>query len=447
MNMNAVFLKQTPMIEQFNQTQATKAVSVPFRQIVAQASTETSGNIDLLSSQDTVDSVKFVDLKLNRLTDWINELSEEDFDAIVGWFEAEFDLKINNPQQLVTGILALETSDIELGSELIQKLVTVLELEVDHKEEDPQAELVISQNTIISIHQYLTNGESSVKFNNRAVSDSINQVIESFDQFTQQDARQLLDLLRQMQAINEPLSVVLEDSSLQDADQSKLSAFTKVYDNFLKKTTLADQTTYRSNTTVTSKDVLKWVKAALEQTNLVKEETTHTFGQMFNQQRTDSSIEQLQIQLGQHAETAEQVNEQLLTQFEKAISQSRFIQNLSGNNQLLLKLAPESLGTIMVELTEIDGEMLVKLTASSQIAKEALEANVRELRNMFAPHNIIIEKQEAEPIFVDQPSPYEDLPDEQEPHEQNQPSSQNEPTDRDDDSIHFEDLLYQERVL
>ena len=48
MNMNAVFLKQTPMIEQFNQTQATKAVSVPFRQIVAQASTETSGNIDLL---------------------------------------------------------------------------------------------------------------------------------------------------------------------------------------------------------------------------------------------------------------------------------------------------------------------------------------------------------------------------------------------------------------
>lgn len=234
---------------------------------------------------------------------------------------------------------------------------------------------------------------------------------------------------------------------LQDADQSKLSAFTKVYDNFLKKTTLADQTTYRSNTTVTSKDVLKWVKAALEQTNLVKEETTHTFGQMFNQQRTDSSIEQLQIQLGQHAETAEQVNEQLLTQFEKAISQSRFIQNLSGNNQLLLKLAPESLGTIMVELTEIDGEMLVKLTASSQIAKEALEANVRELRNMFAPHNIIIEKQEAEPIFVDQPSPYEDLPDEQEPHEQNQPSSQNEPTDRDDDSIQFEDLLYQERVL
>ena len=48
MNTNAIFFQQTPMIDQFTQVQATKGASVPFRQIVAQASTETSGNIDLL---------------------------------------------------------------------------------------------------------------------------------------------------------------------------------------------------------------------------------------------------------------------------------------------------------------------------------------------------------------------------------------------------------------
>ncbi|HHU20790.1 MAG TPA: flagellar hook-length control protein FliK, partial [Bacilli bacterium] len=251
---------------------------------------------------------------------------------------------------------------------------------------------------------------------------------------------------KQLQATKEPISVVLDQLATQGTDQSKLTTFAKVYENFLKKTTLADKTSYHSNTTVTSKDVLKWVRAAIEQVHSTTEEQANTFGQMFSQHRTDSAIEQLQIQLGQSVETGEQLNEQLLSQFEKAISQSRFIQNLSGNNQLQLKLAPKSLGTIMVELTEIDGEMLVKLTASSQMAKEALEANVRELRHMFAPHNVVIEKQAAEPIFVEQPSPYEDMPDQHEPNEQNQQSRQTEQIDHDEETIRFEDLLNQERV-
>ncbi len=440
MNMSAVFLQQTPVIDQMNRMQSTKTVDVPFRQLIAQSANEASIIVDTVSAIDPSET------KLSQLISWLDQLSEDDLDVLIGWFETEFELNVNNLTQLVSGLVALDLTEIEQGDEMIQQLVAVLTTEEDQVEEATQSDLVISQNINLNTQTYLVNSKNSTIYTNHDMSESVIKLINQFDQFSQNDAKQLLDLLKEMQATNEPLAVILENATIQETDQAKLDVFSKVYENFIKKTTVANQTTYRSDTTVTSKDVLKWVRAALDQTNVVKDNAANTFGQMFSQQQTSSTIEQLQIQLGQHVETTEQVNEQLLTQFEKAISQSRFIQNLSGNNQLLLKLTPESLGTILVELTEMDGEMLVKLTASSQMAKEALEANVRELRNMFAPHNIVIEKQDAEPIIVEQPSPFKDLPNEQESHEQEQQETHNTEIDRDDDSIRFEDLLYQERV-
>ena len=596
MNMNVVFFQQTATIDQQNLARSTAIADGSFRQLIGQATSETPIVADVVSLE------KSTETNVNQLISWLEQLPEDDLEMLINWFESEFDVKINNFQQLVTGLSALDVSKIELDRELIKELVNVLTLDeepeqdsssemistqtpiipietylatieksessrVSHRvvaesinqvlnqfedfsqndakqlldllkqlqatkepisvvldqlatqgtdqsklttfakvyenflkkttladktsyhsnttvfqqlvtglsaldvskieldrelikelvnvltldeepEQDSSSEMISTQTPIIPIETYLATIEKSEssRVSHRVVAESINQVLNQFEDFSQNDAKQLLDLLKQLQATKEPISVVLDQLATQGTDQSKLTTFAKVYENFLKKTTLADKTSYHSNTTVTSKDVLKWVRAAIEQVHSTTEEQANTFGQMFSQHRTDSAIEQLQIQLGQSVETGEQLNEQLLSQFEKAISQSRFIQNLSGNNQLQLKLAPKSLGTIMVELTEIDGEMLVKLTASSQMAKEALEANVRELRHMFAPHNVVIEKQAAEPIFVEQPSPYEDMPDQHEPNEQNQQSRQTEQIDHDEETIRFEDLLNQERV-
>ena len=441
MNMNVVFFQQTATIDQQNLARSTAIADGSFRQLIGQATSETPIVADVVSLE------KSTETNVNQLISWLEQLPEDDLEMLINWFESEFDVKINNFQQLVTGLSALDVSKIELDRELIKELVNVLTLD-EEPEQDSSSEMISTQTPIIPIETYLATIEKSEssRVSHRVVAESINQVLNQFEDFSQNDAKQLLDLLKQLQATKEPISVVLDQLATQGTDQSKLTTFAKVYENFLKKTTLADKTSYHSNTTVTSKDVLKWVRAAIEQVHSTTEEQANTFGQMFSQHRTDSAIEQLQIQLGQSVETGEQLNEQLLSQFEKAISQSRFIQNLSGNNQLQLKLAPKSLGTIMVELTEIDGEMLVKLTASSQMAKEALEANVRELRHMFAPHNVVIEKQAAEPIFVEQPSPYEDMPDQHEPNEQNQQSRQTEQIDHDEETIRFEDLLNQERV-
>jgi flagellar hook-length control protein FliK len=58
-------------------------------------------------------------------------------------------------------------------------------------------------------------------------------------------------------------------------------------------------------------------------------------------------------------------------------------------------LRPDNLGEMMVRFTQINGEMTVKILVTSQAAKEMLESNIHQLKNMFSPHQVAIEKQEA----------------------------------------------------
>src|SRR5699024_3801864 len=136
---------------------------------------------------------------------------------------------------------------IDQENELIEELVRVLALEDDQKDEESQANIAVNQNAIVAIDEYIAIDQSGKQLNNRAISESIDHVNAHFEDFSQSDAKQLLDLLKQMQATNEPLATIFENTTLQENDQSKLNVFEKVYENFIKKTTLADQTTYRSN--------------------------------------------------------------------------------------------------------------------------------------------------------------------------------------------------------
>ncbi|HLR14534.1 MAG TPA: flagellar hook-length control protein FliK, partial [Bacillota bacterium] len=56
----------------------------------------------------------------------------------------------------------------------------------------------------------------------------------------------------------------------------------------------------------------------------------------------------------------------------------------------------EQLGEMTIQLVKIDGEMIAKITVSSQATKSALESNLHQLKNMFAPHQVLIEKQDGD---------------------------------------------------
>src|SRR5699024_4075522 len=72
---------------------------------------------------------------------------------------------------------------------------------------------------------------------------------------------------------------------------------------------------------------------------------------------------------------------------------------------------------------EMNGEMTVKITVSSQATKKMLEANIHQLKNMFSPHQVVIEKQE---IDFDEIVKEDALAKEQNNDEEQQPSEDEE---------------------
>ncbi|MRG85397.1 flagellar hook-length control protein FliK [Salinibacillus xinjiangensis] len=117
--------------------------------------------------------------------------------------------------------------------------------------------------------------------------------------------------------------------------------------------------------------------------------------------KTEQYTLYLQRSHGQQSKASES---NLLEEMQKVIKSSRFIQN-GGSTQLTIKLKPAHLGDMMLSFTQINGETAVKITVTSQVAKEMVESNLTQLRHMFSPQQVVVEKQ-AEPIIQQQSSSF-----------------------------------------
>src|SRR5699024_11587249 len=80
---------------------------------------------------------------------------------------------------------------------------------------------------------------------------------------------------------------------------------------------------------------------------------------------------------------------------------SRYLNLNQANRQMTIHLRPHHLGYIVVKMNELNGEMLVKLMVQSSDAKRMLESNLHQLKHMFSPHQVVIEKQDTL-LFTDQ---------------------------------------------
>jgi flagellar hook-length control protein FliK len=83
--------------------------------------------------------------------------------------------------------------------------------------------------------------------------------------------------------------------------------------------------------------------------------------------------------------------EQLMKQFESILSKSQFI-NSGGTQKLFIKLFPEHLGSIRIELFQKDQTMMARIITSSGTAKDTLESQINGLKQAFAAQNISVER-------------------------------------------------------
>ena len=88
----------------------------------------------------------------------------------------------------------------------------------------------------------------------------------------------------------------------------------------------------------------------------------------------------------------------LLKSFENILSKAKFT-NQNGIQKLLIKLNPENLGTLRIELMQREGIMMARIIASSNGAKELLDGQLHGLKQAFSNQNIPVEKIELSQQF------------------------------------------------
>lgn len=200
---------------------------------------------------------------------------------------------------------------------------------------------------------------------------------------------------------------------------------------------------YSNVASITTKDIAKWLhKAVFSQSSsevpVETQQATLTSMPM-------SRIEQHVIYLN-HNQPAYSVDKQLIDQFQQAMSTSRFLSMNNGLNQLSFTLRPDNLGEMMVRLTEIQGEMTVKIIVSSQTTRKMLESNMHQLKHMFSPQQVVIEERVL--TVQDLKGNDEEQTFNGDPEEQSEQSNENREQSDEESSFeaHFQELLLNEEV-
>lgn len=93
-------------------------------------------------------------------------------------------------------------------------------------------------------------------------------------------------------------------------------------------------------------------------------------------------------------------SEEFIKELQKVMNRVQFGQT-GGVNRLVLKLFPEHLGTIRIELIQKDGMLTARILASTALGKEMLDSNSSQLRQGFAGQNIQLEKLEISQALQD----------------------------------------------
>ncbi len=213
---------------------------------------------------------------------------------------------------------------------------------------------------------------------------------------------------------------------------------------FGKRQQLASKQQYSPNALVRTEDIARWLVRAMEQAPLQNRLPVHHVSPP--QSLPISQVEQVVVHLNQGQSLHEQ-GQQLVDQFRVMMKSSNFMTAPSKGSQIILSLRPENLGEMMIRFSQVNGEMAVKILVTTQAAKEMLETNMHQLRNMFSPQQVVVEKQDAH--LPQSQETEENLKDDQSDgqNQQSSDSSDEEKEKSDDDfAAKFQAVLMNEEV-
>ena len=189
-----------------------------------------------------------------------------------------------------------------------------------------------------------------------------------------QDAQKLLEFLKLAQMVGAKVDTVygqeVQLSQLKEVFQQVMVQVQQVQQQETPKTPVFQQV----------------AQSVVQQT--VKQEVDTTISTSQAQQQITTPTKTVTLTLP--AERPAQ-SEALLKEIQNLINRSQ-LSNSQGTMRLMLKLYPENLGSIRIEIMQKDGVLTARLLATTTAGKELLDSNLHQLKSAFVAQNIQMER-------------------------------------------------------
>jgi flagellar hook-length control protein FliK len=168
-------------------------------------------------------------------------------------------------------------------------------------------------------------------------------------------------------------------------------------------------------------------------------QTEHVSKEFQTVQSPLSPLEQWTLKVPASSEEGQK--QQFVREIQQIITKGKLMVNEAGFTKMQIKLTPENLGTIEIQLIQKHGEIAAKIIASSQAAKDALDGQLTQLKQAFAGQNIDLEKLEV--VFQQEEQSFQFHDQERQNHEEHHQSNDKETDDTDINNLSFEEQLSQ----
>ncbi|MCM3759451.1 flagellar hook-length control protein FliK [Alkalihalobacillus oceani] len=158
-----------------------------------------------------------------------------------------------------------------------------------------------------------------------------------------------------------------------------------------------------------------------------------TLTQTGNEQ-TMTRAEQATIHIGDKLPRDVQ-QQQFLRQFQMILQRGALTQNQQGMQTFSVKLYPEHLGRLDIQLVQMEGTIVAKIMTGSTATRELIEAQLAQLRQAFAQQQISVERIEVTEQQLQKER------DESSNKREEEQANENQPEQGEDEAAAFEDVL------
>lgn len=209
-----------------------------------------------------------------------------------------------------------------------------------------------------------------------------------------------------------------------------------------QKSNFHSKKVYPLESKVTTNDIIRWLGRALNANFHAEKSINQSLKASANM--PIAQVEQFVIHLP-NATSSQLPEKALLEQFQRLIDGNKHLL-FQPRGQLAITLKPENLGEMLIRFTKMNGEMMVKILVTTAVAKEMLEGNMQQLRHMFAPHQVVIERHDANTVVSEPQTPQKEGENEQDNHKDQPTKEQEQQDEKASFAEFFDEWLMNEKV-